>query len=467
MRIQEKWLVLVAIGFGTFMTALDGSIVNVILPVVRSSFGSEVAEIEWVITVYLLIVSGLLLSFGRLGDLRGHRAIFCIGMGAFVTASAFCGAAPTAAALVGFRGIQAIGGAMMFANSPAILTKAFPGSQRGQALGTAATLTYLGLTVGPSLGGWLADQFGWRSAFYVNLPVGALGLALSFRFIQPDRPAERTEKFDLMGAAAFLTGLVSLLLALNQGHAWGWTSLPLLALLAISAASLAAFLWVETHVPSPMLDLTLFRNRLFSASVASAILNYICVYSVLFLLPFYLIQGKGMSAGEAGLVLIIQPLVMALVAPLAGTLSDRIGSRILAVIGMGVLSVGLLVLSRLSESSTVEQIRTGLALTGFGTGTFISPNSSALMGSAPPFRQGTAAGVLATARNVGMVLGVGLAGAVFTTVLSSGSDNLASGGLYPAVGASFTAAFLVSLFGVVASSARGPSQNANSVGAAP
>jgi EmrB/QacA subfamily drug resistance transporter len=466
LRIQGKWLVLVAIGFGTFMTALDGSIVNTILPVIRNSFGSEVAEIEWVITVYLLIVSGLLLSFGRLGDLRGHKTIFSIGMGGFIAASAFCAAAPSAAALVAFRGVQAIGGAMMFANSPAILTKAFPGSQRGQALGTSAMLTYLGLTVGPTLGGFLADHFGWRSAFYVNLPVGAIGLTLGLRFIQSDRLSGGAEKFDLKGAAVFLTGLVSLLLALNQGHSWGWTSPAILLLVAISVAALAAFIWIENHVPAPMLDLTLFRNRLFTASVASATLNYVCVYCVLFLLPFYLIQGRGMSAGEAGLVLVVQPLVMAVVAPIAGTLSDRIGSRIPAVVGMAVLSVGLLELSRLGENSSVAQIRWALALAGLGTGTFISPNSSALLGSAPPGRQGIASAVLATARNAGMVLGVGLAGAVFTTVLAS-ADNPSSGTLYQAIGGGFTAAFLVSLLGVVASSARGPSRNAESVRAAP
>jgi MFS family permease len=215
-----------------------------------------------------------------------------------------------------------------------------------------------------------------------------------------------------------------------------------------------------------MLDLTLFRNRLFTASVASATLNYVCVYCVLFLLPFYLIQGRGMSAGEAGLVLVVQPLVMAVVAPIAGTLSDRIGSRIPAVVGMAVLSVGLLELSRLGENSSVAQIRWALALAGLGTGTFISPNSSALLGSAPPGRQGIASAVLATARNAGMVLGVGLAGAVFTTVLAS-ADNPSSGTLYQAIGGGFTAAFLVSLLGVVASSARGPSRNAESVRAAP
>src|SRR3990172_5720276 len=183
---------------GTFMSALDGSVVNTVLPVLNQAFGSDVATIEWVVTVYLLIVSGLLLSVGRLGDLRGHKKVYLTGFAIFILASTLNGQAPSAVSLIVTRGIQALGAAMLFANSPAILTKNFPAEQRGQALGLQATMTYLGLTVAPSLGGWLTDAFSWRMVFYINLPVGLLALFFSWRFISLDARSQQKERFDLL-----------------------------------------------------------------------------------------------------------------------------------------------------------------------------------------------------------------------------------------------------------------------------
>lgn len=263
----SKWYVLLAVGIGTFMSALDGSVVNTILPVIRTSFQSQVATIEWVVVIYLLVVSGLLLTFGRLGDLRGHRSVYLLGYVIFTIGSALCGLAPTAGALVGFRGAQALGAAMLFSNSPAILTKSFPAEQRGQALGLQATMTYLGLTVGPSLGGWLAQAFSWRAVFYINVPVGILGLLLSWRFVPQDTHEVREERFDALGAFLFMAGLVALLLGLDQGQEWGWTSPRILGLMAGSIVLLALFVRQELHSPWPMLDLTLFRQPVFTASV--------------------------------------------------------------------------------------------------------------------------------------------------------------------------------------------------------
>src|SRR3990172_4070728 len=227
----QKWLVLSAIGASTFMTALDTSVVNTVLPVIRAAFESDVATIEWVVTIYLLVVSGLLLSFGRLGDLRGHKPVFLLGFSIFIFSSALCGFSPSAGALIAFRGLQAFGAAMLAANSPAILTKSFPASQRGQALGLQATMTYLGLSIAPSFGGWLTDWLSWRAVFYINVPVGLLAFWLTARFIPRDKPGERAERFDFLGASLFMTGLVVLLFALNQGYAWGWVSPPILGLL--------------------------------------------------------------------------------------------------------------------------------------------------------------------------------------------------------------------------------------------
>jgi EmrB/QacA subfamily drug resistance transporter len=459
---NHKWWVLVAVGIGTFMTALDSSVVNTILPILRHSLNSDVAGIEWVVTVYLLTLSGLLLSFGRLGDLRGHKTIYLSGFGLFVASSALCGLAPSVEILVISRITQAVGAAMLMANSPAILTKNFPAQQRGQALGLQATMTYLGLTVGPSLGGWLANQFGWRVVFYINIPVGILALWVSLRFIPYDTPEKITERFDLPGAGAFIGGLVALLLALNQGHHWGWTSPQVLGLLAAAVLLLWAFIHIESHSPTPMLDLSLFRRPIFTLSVASAVFNYICLYSVIFLLPHYLIDGRGLNSAQAGLLLTAQPIVMAIVAPFSGTFSDRIGVRLPATLGMSLLAGGILLLSRLGSASPWIQIILSLAVVGLGIGIFVSPNNSAVMGAAPPHRQGIAAGVLATARSFGMVLGVGFAGAIYTTVLARGSlayGSVAAPTLFPAIQASFLAAAIFAILGIFTSALRREGSN--------
>jgi len=436
------------------MSALDISVVNTVLPVINQDLNSDIASIEWVVIIYLLLVSGLLPGFGRLGDLRGHKLVYLGGFFVFVLSSLLCGLAPSVLALVLFRGLQSLGAAMLSANSPAILTKSFPNSQRGQALGLQATMTYLGLTVGPSLGGFLADQFGWRTVFYINLPVGILALLLGLRFIQVDSPTKSSERFDWRGAALFMSGLVCLLLGLNQGHNWGWTSPPIWGLLVGSLILLSVFLFVEQRVAAPMLDLRLFRSKVFSASVISAVFNYICVYGIIFLMPFYLIQGRGLSPSQAGLILTAQPIIMAIVAPISGTLSDRIGATLPGTLGMSILALGIYLLSRLDAHTSLMAIALTLTVTGLGIGIFISPNNSALMGAAPPNRQGIAAGLLATARNVGMVLGVGLAGAVFNTVLTH-SQLVPPASLFSGVQTGFKILIGFAIAGAITSVTRG------------
>ncbi len=453
--LERKWWVLVAVGVASFMSALDSSVANVILPILKGYYRTDVASVEWIVTIYLLVVSGLLLSFGRLGDLRGHKQIFILGFTIFILGSILCGISPSVGFMVLSRTLQALGAAMLFANSPAILTGNFPAAQRGQALGLQATMTYLGLTVGPSLGGWLAEQFSWRAVFFINVPVGLAALALSSHFIPADTELKSSEKFDIPGAVVFMAGLSALLLGLNQGHSWGWTSPAILGLLSLAIVLLGIFLIIETRSESPMLDLTLFRVRLFSAAAASALLNYISLYGIIFLMPFYLLQGRGFSPSHAGLILTAQPLVMAIAAPLSGTLSDRIGSRILSTVGMAIMAVGLVMLSRMGPATPTTYIIGSLAVFGLGTGVFISPNTNALMGSAPRNRQGIASGILATARNSGMVLGVGLAGAVFTTMVSINASAGPAGSLYPAISASFIFSACLACLGVVVSASRG------------
>jgi len=443
----RRWWVLVAVGIGTFMSALDGSIINTVLPLLRAELDTTVAGIEWVATIYLLVVSGLLLGFGRAGDIYGQKRVYLLGFVVFMIGSALSGRAPSAPALVALRVVQAIGAAMLFSSSPAILTKSFPGSERGRALGIQGTMTYLGLTVGPSLGGWIAHTIGWRWVFYINVPVGIIAAALAWRMVPDDRPSGPHERFDIPGAVLFIAGLSALMVALNQGHDWGWTAAPTLGLTALALVLLAAFIRVERRTPSPMLDLSLFRNRIFAASATSAFLNYLCVYSVTFVIPFLLIQGRGLDTQHAGVILTAQPLVMAIVAPISGTLSDRLGTRGPAILGMAILALGLLFLAWTTAHAPLTTIAAALAVVGLGVGIFVSPNNSALMGAAPRERQGIAAGVLATARNAGMVCGIGLAGAIFTTSLAAGTaDSLVHG-----VQASLLTAAGIAVMGAVTS----------------
>jgi EmrB/QacA subfamily drug resistance transporter len=418
--MDRKWWVLLSVGIGSFMAALDGSIVNTVLPVIEKRFDTHLAAVQWTVTIYLLAVSVLLLSFGRAGDLWGHRRVYLSGFWLFVIGSALCGMSPGIGTLIAFRGLQAIGAAMLFASAPAILTLQFPSNQRGQALGLQATMTYLGLAFGPALGGWLADAFSWRAVFYINVPVGAVALLAAARCIPVVPRHEDHERFDRLGATLFMAGLAALLLTLNQGHSWGWASWPVATLVAASVALLAVFLRFEMRAKYPMLDLSLFRRPVFSASVAAAVLNYICMASINFVMPFYLHQGHGLSMAHTGLLLSLQPLVMAIAAPISGTISDRIHSTLPSAVGMLILGCGTFLLHGIGPHTSLAYLAIGFCVTGLGTGIFISPNNSALMGSAPTNRQGIAAGMLATARNVGIVLGVGISGAVLTTGVAHG-----------------------------------------------
>ena len=438
---DRKWWVLGAVGIGTFMSALDASVVNTMLPIISRGMGASVAAIEWVVTAYLLVVSALLLGVGRAGDMYGHRRIYLGGFAIFVVSSALCGAAPTAHALIAFRAGQGLGAAMLFASGPAILTASFPSEERGRALGLQAMMTYIGLTVGPALGGWLTGQFGWRSIFLINVPIGVAAVTLGARVIPLARRATAPGRTDVRGGLLFACGLTALLLAMNQGHDWGWRSGPVLALLGAAVVLMVAFILLEARTESPMLDLRLFRNRVFAAATASAVLNYVCAYCIVFVLPFYLIRGRDFSPERAGLIMTAQSVVMVVAAPVSGALSDRIGSRLLSTSGLAVMGGGLLLLAELGPRSTLGSIIFALAVVGLGAGLFTSPNNSALMGAAPPQQRGVAAAIMATARNVGMVLGVGLSGAVFTSVMAR--LGAAPNALFAAARASFVTGAIV------------------------
>jgi EmrB/QacA subfamily drug resistance transporter len=449
--------VVAALGVGIFLAALDISIVNAVLPVVATEFGADLATIQWVATVYLLVQSVLLLAAGRLGDMWGHKRLYLGGLAVFVLASVGCALATSTPTLVGARAVQAVGASMLFANLAAIMMAAFPPEQRGRAVGIQATIVYVGLATGAPLGGWLTDALGWRSVFWVNVPLGIAALALGWRMAPADTPAGRQEPFDLAGSAVYVLGLGLLLLGLNQGPAWGWTSLATIGCLLLAGLLLAAWVALELRNSTPMIDLRLFGQRAFSAPVLSAMLCYGSL-SATFLLPFALIQGRGLSPAQVGLILTCQPVVMAITASISGPLSDRIGSRAPATAGLLIVSVALFLLSRLQGSTPIEQIAAVLLLTGLGIGLFTSPNSSAVLGAVPARRRGVANGVLGTARTLGMVLGIGVAGAVYTTALGT-AGTPAPEAILGAAGAGLLVGSGIALLGALTSATR-PVQDA-------
>lgn len=395
---------------GTFMGPFDGSVVNIALPTLTGVFGVGITSVEWVVLAYLLTVSVFLLTFGRLGDMVGLKKVYLTGYVVFVLGSLACALAWSVWSLVAFRVVQAFGAGMLFAVGPAIVTRGFPVGERGKAIGFVTVSVAVGLAVGPTLGGLIIGLLDWRWIFLVNLPIGMGAFLLALLAIPGDRP--HPQRFDPLGAGLSFLALFPLLLVLSQGQHWGWGHPVTLALLVAVAAAVLAFVVVERRVSHPMLDLSLFRNRLFSAATLSAVASYLVAATVMFIMPFYLMRVRGFPVEHAGLLLTPVPLMTALVGPLSGSLSDRIGSRFLSTAGLLVSAAGVASLSGLDRETSSEGIVVRLLVVGVGIGLFQSPNTSAIMGSVPRYRLGIASGVVATARNVGMVLGVSLAALV-------------------------------------------------------
>jgi EmrB/QacA subfamily drug resistance transporter len=435
------------------MGPFDGSMVNSMLPVLTSELDVDISTIGWLLTIYMLIQTGMMLTFGRLGDLWGHKLIYVGGLVVFLVGTLLSSLATTAALLIATRAFTALGSAAIWANSAAILTHAFPRERRGRVLGLQSMMVQLGNSLGPPLGGLIAGLLGWRAIFWVSIPVTLIALVLSLRFIEHDAPSGRRQQFDLPGAALYMLGLMSVLVALNQGHGWGWSSFGVLGFLALGLTLLLGFVALERRLTFPMLNLDLFRERAFAAPVVTAVLNFMCAGSTVFLMPIYLLLGRGMAPAEAGLILVTKPLVMCSITILSGSLSDRIGSRIPATLGMLTVSLGLFLLSRVDAETPLLMVVLTQVVIGAGLGMFGAPNSSAVMGAVPDSHRGIAAALLSTARTLGNTLGLGLTGAIFATVLA-GRALTDSASVIPAVSTAFATVSVLALVGAATSAAR-------------
>jgi EmrB/QacA subfamily drug resistance transporter len=406
--------VLAVVAVGTFLSAMAGSMVNLALPTIGREMSVTVESSRWVVQSYLMVIGVLLLPCGRLSDIVGHGRLYMVGFAVFGLSSVWCATAGGLGWLVAARGLQGAGAAMVMATGPALLTTAFPDSQRGKALGTLSTATYTGLMLGPPAAGWVVGNLGWRWVFWGVLPVSALVLVLGWLHLPRKDGAERA-RFDWAGTAALVAGLPLLLLGLDRLRPGGDPGAASWAAGALGLVGVTGFVALQRRSASPLVDLEMFRSRVFAGAALSALANYVALFGMILLTPFYLEEGLGLSSGASGLVLAAQPAVMALVASPSGWLSDRIGSRGPATLGMLILAAGLGGLSFLGAGDDRLTVALWLGVCGLGTGIFISPNSSALMGAAPRRRQGTAGSLLAEARVLGMLIGVALAAIVFAT----------------------------------------------------
>jgi len=402
---SDKRYVLLVASLASFQAAFMGSSVNIALPTIGKEFQMSAVAMGWIATSYLLAAAVGLLPFGRLADLHGRRRTFAVGMATYALGSLLCALARSSAALIAFRVLQGIGAAMLFSTSTALVASAFPREERGRALGWNVAAVYTGLSLGPVLGGVLTHRLGWRSLFLVNLPLGALLLALILWKVRQEWAEFRGERFDWPGALIYGAGVVALMAG------FGELPDPLgFLLVLLGAAGLAGFgLW-ELRSPSPLVDLRVFRaNRTFTLSNLAALINYAATSAVAFLVSLYLQYNRGLGPEAAGLVLVAQPILMTLSSPLAGRLSDRIQPRIVASIGMGMTVVALAFLAFLRAETPLPLVAALLALLGLSFGLFSSPNTNAVMSAVGSRLYGVASGTLATMRAMGQMASMGVA----------------------------------------------------------
>jgi len=405
---------LLVASFGAFVSALSTSLVAVSAPVIAKDLGVTKEDVNWVLTGYLLAVTCLLALAGKSADVLGRKRVYLTGFCFFVLGSMMCAGAPVLRALVGARVMQGCGAAMLMAVGPAIVTRAVPPARRARALGTQLAMTYVGLVLGPSVGGFLSAQIGWHSVFIVIAGAGAIGGVLALALLEPDSPTEQGAErpswraLDLGGAVLFAAGFAALLIGLHRVRSQGWSSTPVLAMFAFGIVALGGFVRHEAIAKQPLLPLNLLRQPPFAFGILGATLLYTVTFMLSsWLLPFHL-QRMGLGPAQAGGYLTAQPLVMAVVAPLSGIISDRWGPRVPSAGGMLLIALGMFAVSRTADDAGAPLVLS-LAIVGVGAGLYVAPNSALIMGSAPKDRQSIAAAMAATARNLGMTLGVALA----------------------------------------------------------
>ena len=420
-----KWWAFGTIAIGTFMSVVSGSGLAVALPTIADHFHTDLPTAQWIFIGEILAISTLLLPAGRLSDIVGRKQVYLGGFVIFILASVIAGYANSMTMLIAAKVLQGAGSAMIQANGMAMIVSVFPEGERGKALGSHMSVVGVGAISGPALGGLLVSAFDWPAVFLINVPVGIIAIAAAAPILDNARIGQRQgagprARFDWLGAALSVGGLLAFLLTLTTGNDAGWGSAVTVTGMAVSAALAAGFVWWELRTPSPMLDIRLFKGRVFALGVASGWLSFLGIVAGIFLMPIYLQKVLGFSPGESGLILIPGALCMTFLGPLSGRLSDRFGWRSLTVSGMGLSAAGLFLLSTtLSEDSSLTVLIPILMLQFVGLGFFNSPNTSALLSTVDRSKFGVVSALTQLMRNSATVTGIAFVTAVVVASMES------------------------------------------------
>ena len=423
-----KWLVLATVGLGVLTSTLDGSIVNLAYPVLTQAFETTPSTVLWVTVAYLLVSSSFALPLGTIGDLVGRKRLYILGFVIFTLGLALSSLSQTIGQLICFRILQGIGQAMLVATTKALIVGAFPDQERGKALGINGALVGLGLSSGPFLGGIIINFLGWQALFWTRIPVSIIGFIIAVLVLRPDVNNNKTRTFDYAGTIALMVGLSSLLLLINRAPIDGLSPFVMI-LAALSVIGLSAFPFIELRTTVPILELSLFKQKLFTSSITSSMLQFMAQAAFLFLISFYLINGLGLRPIEAGPILMVVPMTRLVFSPISGFLSDHFQSRTISTFGLSIMISGYFILLTFTTESSMPYIITGLILAGSGSAIFLPPNNSVIMGSVTRDKLGMASAIIPMARQVGISVGIALIGTVYSLSETASQVSLRTQGL--------------------------------------
>jgi EmrB/QacA subfamily drug resistance transporter len=409
---NKKWWTLGAVSVGLFMIMLDNTVVNVALNAIQHSLKLKTSELEWVVAGYALTFGAFMLTGGKLADLYGRRLMFVLGLIIFTASSLACGLAGGASLLIAARVVQGLGAALMNPATLSIITVTFPPRQRGTAIGIWAGVSALALAIGPLLGGIITERINWNWIFFINVPVGVIGVFAAFAFVQESKDTSREQKPDILGLVTSTLGLFSLIYGLIEANNYGWSSTRIIIAFAIAAVSLTAFILLELHQRLPMLDLSLFKNKTFAGANTVMLLMGLAMFGVFFYVSLYVQQILGYSPIQAGASFLPWTVLIILIAPQAGRLSDRIGPRWIVTSGMALVAAALFLFSRMGADETFWGLLPAMILGGFGMSLAMAPTTATAMGSVPREKAGVGSAVLNSMRQVGGSLGIALMGAI-------------------------------------------------------
>ena len=426
---NRKWWTLGAVAFGLFMIMLDNTIVNVALPSIQRDLHIGISELEWVFNGYALTFGVLMLTGGKLADLLGRRRIFIVGLVIFTAASLACGLASSAGLLIGARVVQGVGSALMNPATLSIITATFPPRQRGMAIGIWAGVSAMALAIGPLVGGLITEHISWNWIFFINVPIGILGIIVTRLVVAESRDTSAEQRLDLPGLLSSAIALFALTYGLIEANTYGWTSGRILGLFAVAVAGFAVFVLLELRQRAPMLDLSLFKNSTFAGANTVMGLVGLAMFGVFFFISLFMQNILGYSAIQAGASFLPMTVLIILIAPASGRFSDRVGSRWLMGAGMILLSASLFLFSRLDASSDFWNIFPGLIVGGLGMALVMTPATAAAMGSVPVDKAGVGSAVLNSMRQVGGSLGIAVIGAIVASQVHAppGTPQAAAG----------------------------------------